>query len=169
MSIRSEYKSIDNRLTIDNNNLLDGYIRVRFEQSVKWYIKKANIFKRLYYFLSIVGIALPATIPIVNSINDCSTHANSVIITILSVITSISASLLTFFKARDKWIQYRYMAEKLQAELSLYVGQIDSYESDKERNKAFLKKMEQLMSDEHDWWFDTIGESDNDKNRSILL
>lgn len=154
MSAKSERLSIDDRLYLqrgEKNTISDPYISTRFEQSVKWYVKKANKFKKIYYIFSIIGIALPATVPIINSVFECTGFHCDIIITVISVMTSVAASILTLLKAQEKWIHYRNVAEILQTELSLYVGEVGDYKYNN-KNETFIRKIETIMSDEHAKW-----------------
>ena len=109
---------------------------------------------------SIIGIVFPASIPIVNSFLRSNHCESDFVITIISVSASISASFLTLFKAQEKWIHYRYVAETLQTEYSFYTTAVGEYEDSEKRLKRFLKKIESIMSDEHDQWLKMFDEKD---------
>lgn len=166
MGCKEEYKNIEDklnsryRLLNRDETAPDEYVIMRFEQSVKWYIKKANRFKFIFYLFSIIGIVFPASIPIVNSFLNCYRCESDVAITIISVSASISASFLTLFKAQEKWMHYRYVAETLQIEYSFYTTAVGDYEDSEKRLKHFLKKIESIMSEEHDQWLKMFDEKD---------
>lgn len=166
MSCKEEYKNLEDKLNsryrlLNREEIApDEYVIMRFEQSVKWYIKKANKFKYFFYLFSIIGIVFPASIPIVNSFLRSNHCESDFVITIISVSASISASFLTLFKAQEKWIHYRYVAETLQTEYSFYTTAVGEYEDSEKRLKRFLKKIESIMSDEHDQWLKMFDEKD---------
>ena len=62
MSCKEEYKNLEDKLNsryrlLNREEIApDEYVIMRFEQSVKWYIKKANKFK--YFFICLVLLEL---------------------------------------------------------------------------------------------------------------
>ena len=158
MSKRSEYKNLEQKLHNNSNSvILDDYLEKRFEQSVKWYIRKARTFKMMYYICSIIGISVPICIPLVYG--SCfleDGNPKKCIITILSIITSISASLISLFKAKEKWVHFRFVAEKLQSELSLFVEGVGVYSDLKTKNMEFAIQIEKIMSEEHARWINIV-------------
>lgn len=156
MSKHIECISIKKRLYPDENDcsiISDRNILIRYEQSVKWYIIKANYNKVMYYIFSILGIVFPSIIIVVNSFSECNFVYSRIIITIVSVLSTIVSSVLTLFKFHKKWIHYRFIAETLQAELSLYSQNIGEYDIDENtRNKIFTIKIENIMKNEIKGW-----------------
>ena len=162
MSKRSEYNNLEQKLHFDEICVInDKYLLNRFEQSVKWYIRKARSYKLLYFACSIIGIVLPAVIPIIyNSCLFDDGDPKKCIISILSIVTSISTSLVSLFKAKEKWIHFRFIAEKLQAELSLYAEGVGMYRSAENKNMRFAVQIEKYMSEENKGWLNIM----NNKN-----
>lgn len=167
MSKKEEYQSIDEKLypdllskasVISNKN-----VRIRYEQSVKWYIKKANFCKKLFYFLSFLEFFFPGVIVIVNCASDCFSFSPKFYITILSVLSTLAASILALFKFHRKWINYRFVAESLQSEFSLYIGKVGAYDcSDNEkRDKIFITNIEKTMKNDLSNWERIIKSNSN--------
>lgn len=170
MSKKEEFKNLEDKLNsrykLLNSDKFspDEYVMMRFEQSVKWYIKKANRFKLIYFILSIMGIVFPASIPIVNGVLKCGNIPCDTLITIISVCASISASFLTLFKAQEKWVHYRHVAEMLQAEYSYYSTNVGVYMDCEKKSQLFLVRIEAIMSDEHDKWMRMFDDNSKDNH-----
>lgn len=165
MSYKSESKNLHEKLygKDDKPVIEDEYLLKRFEQSVLWYIKNANNCKIWYFALSIVGIVLPLSIPILNLFNDSSYV--KLLITLVSVFTSFVTALLSLLKSHDKWINYRSVAEALQTELTLYISKCGDYvdSTQEERNQLFAERIETLMGNEHIKWIGIVNKKSDDK------
>lgn len=160
MSIKKEFESINEKLYPEdtkNSTVKNQNIRIRFEQSVKWYIKKANYNKMMFYFLSILEIVFPGIIIILNCASDYWELPYKLIITILSVLSTFTASMLSLFKFHKKWMHYRFVAETLQTQFSLYLGQVGAYnETEDNRDKLFVSITEEIMRNELFDWKDIV-------------
>ena len=153
MSVKSEMKSFTERLKDANKTFLkDEYIFNRYYQSVEWYIRKANKYKRLYYSFSFAAMLFPLLVPLISLIFTSNNNTEKILVVILSVFTSVFTGLLALGKIHEKWIHYRFIAEKLQAELSLYYSNYKKKEEN--ADTVFLEKIESIMNDEHKKWVD---------------
>jgi len=165
----AEIQNLRMRLNTENGHTIDdNYLELRFEQSVLWYIRRAKLLKFLYYFLSVVGIIIPATIPIINFYSFDNSTNTSLIVNCLSFITSISVAFLSLFKAKEKWIHFRCVAELLQAELSLYAEGVGQYRDAKKRNQRFAVKIERIMASENKQWKGIVSEKNNKDKRQRI-
>ncbi len=126
------------------------YIRTRFYQSVCWYLKKAVFYKHLFTVISIVNIILPAIVALLNSLFDAN-EICKIVVTVLSLVTGVLGSVLSFSKAHDKWLSYRTVAEQLQEELSLLIKGYGRT-TQEENEKRFLERIEVIMAKEHEYW-----------------
>ncbi len=166
MSKKEEYRSLNKKLYPDLSTkqsvVSNQNVRVRYEQSVKWYIKKANLCKKWFYILSFLEFFFPGVIVIVNCASDCFGFSPKFYITILSVLSTFAASILALFKFHRKWINYRFVAETLQSEFSLYIGEIGDYDcTDNERDKKFLANIEKTMKYDLSNWEKIIKSNNN--------
>lgn len=165
MSKNKEYTSLEEKLypkenmdsIITNNN-----IRIRYEQSVKWYIKKANYNRKMFYFFSVLEIIFPGIIIIINSASEYYNFSSNLIINIFSVLSTIVASILALFKFHKKWMHYRFIAEYLQSEFSLYIECVGKYNTDDvNKNKEFITNIETIMKNELNDWTKLVRKSGN--------
>lgn len=115
-----------------------------------WYIKHANINKRLWYLRNFVSIAIPAVIsliPAVTSENSIETDGR-IIMAVLGVISTIVISFLSFLNLEKKHLLYRRAAEDIKR--ILFVNLTDSSQSpDYEKMK---KDIEACVMDEQIGW-----------------
>lgn len=129
----------------------DENLKGRIQASLDWYIEKATKYKFYFYLFSIITIALPLVVTILNnlctkeSISCCVQNA----ITVCSVLTTLVASMLTFLKLQEKWLLYRSTAEEIKRELSLYLAQ----KSENEELRKLMLRVEEHMSGERKEWF----------------
>ncbi len=167
MSKRIEYNLINEKLYPKEDLdaiISDRNIRIRYEQSVKWYIRRANYHRKMYYLFSVLGIIFPGFIIIVNSANEYYDFPNKLVVTILSVLTTIVMSILTLYKFHNKWIHYRFIAEILQSELSLYIGNVGKYDTVKEqKNKIFIMTIEDIIKNELSDWTKMVNKSSDER------
>ena len=162
MSYKSEAENLHKKLynTGETPVITDAYLLMRFEQSVQWYMKKANRSKYGYFTLSIIGIVLPLSVPVLNYFGNL-----SLFVTIVSVLASLVTSLLSLLKLHEKWVSYRSVTETLQSELTLYTSKCGDYNdlSEEKRNQLFAEKIEALMGNEHIKWISIVNKKNDDK------
>jgi hypothetical protein len=115
----NEYKCL---LTEVQNETLKNRIGL----SLKYYIDKAILYKRLWNYLSILSIVLPASATFLACVID-QNECLKWLIPFITSSTTIIASLLTLFKCADKKNSYRESAEKLKSELNAYVNNCKDY------------------------------------------
>ena len=164
MSYKSEKNNLHEKLyDKDDKPVIENeYLLKRFEQSVLWYAKKANHCKNWYYFLSVVGIILPLSIPLLNLFEH---SAITLVITLVSVFTSFVTALLSLMKFHDKWINYRSVAETLQTELTLYISKCGDYSDDssQQRDQLFAERIENHMGSAHVKWIGIVNKKPEEK------
>ena len=159
----AEIINLNNRLhTSSGHTIDDPYLEQRFKQSVEWYIRTAKQVKFIYFLLSIIGIVVPATIPIINNVL-CYSEKTRLIVNCLSFVTSASAALLSLIKAKEKWLHFRCVAELLQSELSLYAEGVGHYRDKSKRNQYFAERIEKIMANENKRWLDIVNDNSNKK------
>lgn len=125
----------------------DESIRMRIKNCLEWYIKSACFYRFVHYLFSLVSIILPIFVAVLNSLSDQS----SWVVTLLSGIVSMCASILTLTKAQERWFLYRTTCENMKREVSLFYGKASPY-SEESQEKDLLKALEALMKVENTQW-----------------
>ncbi len=119
---------------------------------LEWYIRKAIFYKRIFYLLSMVNLLLPLL-----STAIMAWKKDSDIGIILSACTSLSASLLALFNARDKWTSYRTAAENIKRQYALYCAKVEPFD-DENAHSRYIMLLEQYMTEVHTHWCDMQAE-----------
>ena len=105
-------------------NISNEYLKNRAKTSLKYFIDKANKFKRLYYFLSILTIVAPLAMCVVACVEGIPSYWSSLIVMVCVVLTLLQTS----FRLSERKDKNRYYAEVLKYELSKFHARIDNYE-----------------------------------------
>lgn len=165
-------------LSDDGTRIIENeYICKRFWYSAVWYMKKAKIYKILFYLFSVLSITLPAISSLLISNKNLFNASNCNIIQFFApfsaALGSISSACIGLFKFQQQWIQYRRTAERLKKELSLFISRkekdtsgnkvkvkvtsgnkVKDKNSDKKKytEEDFLTTIEEIMASENDEW-----------------
>ena len=132
---------------------------LRAEYAMKWYIRKANRNKRMYYTFSFTGILCPLVNAVLVVCGDY-----KVFTAVLSAVTSFAASFLAFTNARLKWEIYRSAAESLKREVILFQAKVGTYKEEEQRVETFLHTIEGYMEKTHINWQRTFAKEVDKKS-----
>ena len=144
MRLMQEWKEIEGLFA--ENKTPEEVCIFRTKYAMRWYMRKANWNKRMYYILSIVGILCPLINAALVVCIDCPVFS-----VILSSITSFAASILALTNARLKWENYRTAAEFLKREFTLFQAGIGAYAGEK-KTSVYLYSIEEFMQKTHTNW-----------------
>lgn len=122
---------------------------------LNWYSQKAVFYKFFYYVLCIMNISAPLASSLLLTYFEL-----DFISTILSALTSFSASLLSLYHVRDKWTNYRTTAEYIKEQYVLYLVQSPPYNT-AECHIIYLNTLQNHMRNTHSHWLHT----QNDTNK----
>ena len=127
-----------NRFLVDT--IKDDNIKNRFKTSLEWFIEKSVKAKYWFFVFSVITIITPVISSIILDLQDCDCIIK-ISVSILSALTSISASFLNLFSCRNNWILYRNQAEKIKHILAIHINNPDYTEekmlNDLESSTAF--------------------------------
>ncbi len=138
---------------------LESICQSRTEYSLRWYTRKALLYKNLFYTFSIINIVAPL---ISSAVTSC-LEWNCVGV-FISVFGSASASLLVLFNMKDKWSTYRTAAEYIKSQYTLYLAKIEAY-SGQNPEERYLSMLEAYMQNIHNQWLkkqDNKGKDDSE-------
>lgn len=130
-------------------------IRNHVANQVEWYVIKAERYKFLEYTLKCLTVVMPTLVVAIQQCLDTNNFWAQVIVLGGATITSASG---TFLKLHDKRVVYRKAAEQIKEETMLYVNHAEQY-SDEERDKNFVKKLNEISKNTNSKWSD-IEEND---------
>lgn len=131
------------------NVVSDDFIKNRFQETLLWYEKYAFIYRWKFILYSTISLILSSSISIITlggyTLDLFEIKDNKILVGWISTILSIISGYLYFRSPKERWYNYRKLAEKLKEELSIKyaTGQDD---------KDFLLKIEDHMRNEKNMW-----------------
>ncbi|MBQ2902349.1 MAG: DUF4231 domain-containing protein [Agathobacter sp.] len=128
---------------------------------LNWYSKNACLYKFIYYALSIINII----VPLLSSLIISFAPAQDKLVAVLSAIASFCASLLSLWGAKDKWTNYRSVAEFIKMHYALYLSQAEPYNTPNS-DSLYLNTIEQKMQNTHSHWENTQNNKDDDSEEA---
>ena len=145
--------------------LVDGIgneiTKKRADESLKYFLERATLFKGLSSAFAGAAIALPIIATFAAS---SVVTASDLIIPIITAFTAFFSGFQALFKYNDKKVTYRNYAETLKSELYSYHSKINDYStsSDEKREKILADRINKLIK-ESNAKISTL-ESDNSSN-----
>ncbi|CAI2636252.1 hypothetical protein AKUA1202_12540 [Apilactobacillus kunkeei] len=124
---------------------IETYKRERIDEQIKYYSNKSAKYKKCNNILIVISIISSATIPVV-------TYFNSNLITAtFGAISTITLSINSLFRFKEKSVLYRYKAEELKSQKYLYDMHVPPYDDDN-ASQLFVTNCEDIFEDEHKKW-----------------
>lgn len=136
--------------------LPDGIVKNRVLYLLKWYRKKAQLYKFLTYAGTASSIVLPAVLALLNSLplGLCLPY-NCVrkLQVILPVLSSAGAAFYAFLQCKDNWIRYRTAVEQIKLETVSYIARRGNDPSATASDEqVFLEQIEKISTAEFAEW-----------------
>ena len=103
--------------------------------------------------MSTCSIILSISIPFCISICPC-------LASILAVVSAIFISLISLYKHKEKWMNYRYTVERLLSEKMMYTTQSGKYKSE-DAYSIFVVECESILGSTVTEWQRTIENTSN--------
>jgi hypothetical protein len=135
----------------------DETVRLRTENTLLWYIRKANRSRAAYYIATVISIAASAAIPVINTLGASSGGGFSLkdmLISLIAAIGGVAASVCVLFNFKEAWNRNRRYAEALKSECFLFATHSEDYARD-DAMQIFIRKLEGLASEENKSWAET--------------
>ncbi len=153
-----EYKHLYNysvNLSFEKNQLV-------ITETLKYYVKKALLYKYTYYVASLASLLLNFTIPVINQIDWLE---NRVIITIISSVTALITSTIGLMGLKDKWYRSRTAAENIKSECIKFNACIGIYEDEdvKRKEKNLILNFESIINQDKVLWKEELNISNISK------
>ena len=132
---------------IENSNL-----RKRIEFNLTWFQKNSSVHRISFYLTSIMIIVINASIPIINQIYP--KYASNIVST-LSAIAAISASLIALFSMRENWFRSSMHAEEIKTECMLFnmtVGEYGEFQNKEDKERLLAERFEEIVRSDRNKW-----------------
>lgn len=136
-----------------NNNMeksISEKTKIFYFYNWGWYEKKAFTYKYSFLFYSILSLSLSLSIPLLSliEVEIIDTGINSrILTTYLSGLLTLISSYIFLINPRDKWSQYRKIAEQLKViPFKLNTSTINFEE-------VFIKSIIEIIEKDHEEWY----------------
>ena len=145
-------------ITFENNEYEDckflfkdisnEYLKNRAKTSLRYFINKANKFKRLYYLFAFLTISTPLAICVAMNIEGAPTYWSPLLVISCVLLTVLQ----TAFRFSERKNKNRYYAEVLKSELSKFhaeVGRYDKVSAD-ERERILASRLNEIIKESNE-------------------
>lgn len=160
----NEYQGLDNydvELSVEKNQLV-------VIDTLRYYVRKALLYKYVYYVTSLVSLLLNFTIPVINQIDWL---GNRVTITIISSLTALITSTIALIGLKDKWYRSRTAAENIKTECNKFNAGVGVYDNTDivKKEKEFISNFELIINQDKILWKEEIKKNDiaNEASKKI--
>lgn len=134
-------------LSAENNKY--SHITNIINRTLVYYVRKAHLYKVMFYILSIIAIIFNSSIPIISQLSI--THG-AILVTILSSVATIFTSISMLFGTKDLWVRYRMLAEILKNECIQYNAKIGLYRNQDIAIEVLISKFRELQQIDYLGW-----------------
>jgi hypothetical protein len=141
----------------------EEYLKNRVDDQVDWYDKKSATNKNLHNRFQVSEIGFSLLIPLFAGFNTPESYYFNYIIALLGFLVAGIAGIMNHFKFKDKWTDYRTVAESIKQEKYLFITKTGKYNSDISF-EIFVENIENLISKENTNWVQHINNYKKEKN-----
>lgn len=137
------------------DGLSDEILKKRVETSLRFYITKANKYRKRNTFLGMAGIVLPAFATFAAaaaSFYEKQYPSLDLMVPVITLIATVTAGVSAHFKYSEKMQNYRNLAESMKSEAAMYECRAQKYSREKTENEEqakdiFLQTIEKIIED----------------------
>ena len=140
------------------------YLSQRVDDQINWYSKKSTFNKKRYQFIKALIIVISACIPVLAIIISGDDNTVKIAVGIAGVLIVVLEGMLSHYKYKDIWLEYRMTAELLNREKILYLTASGPYKDGKNL-QFFVERSEAIMSAENKSWLTNQLKSDDKKKQ----
>ncbi len=140
------------------------YLSQRIDDQINWYSKKSSFNKNRYQLIKALVIIISASIPVLAILITFNDEILKMTVGIAGVLIVVLEGMLSLYKYKDIWLEYRMTSELLNREKLLYLTGAGPYKTDK-NFQAFVERTETIMSTENQSWLaNQVKKKDTDKD-----
>lgn len=137
------------------DGLKDDILKKRVETSLRFYITRANQYKRRDAFLGMASIVMPAFATFASaaaSYYDELYPSLDLAVPVITLLATVTAGMIAHFKFTEKKETYRDLAESMKSEMALYECKAQKYSEEKVKSEEqardiFLQAIEKIIED----------------------
>lgn len=137
------------------DGLSDEILKKRVETSLRFYINKANKYRKRDAFLGMLSIVLPALATFASAaagIYEEQYPQLDLVVPVITLIATVTAGMIAHFKLSEKKQNYRNLAESMKSEVAMYECRAQKYsrektENDEQAKDIFLQAIEKIIED----------------------
>ena len=137
------------------DGLSDEILKKRVEISLRFYITRANKYRKRDAFLGMLSVVLPALATFTSAaagIYEEQYPQLDLVVPVITLIVTVTAGVSAHFKYSEKMQNYRNLAESMKSELALYTCHAQKYSMEKSGNEEqakdiFLQSIEKIIED----------------------
>ncbi len=138
------------------------YLSQRVDDQMNWYSKKSTFNKNRYQLIKALVIIISASIPVLAIMITGNDEILKIAVGVAGVLIVALEGLLSLYKYKDIWLQYRLTAEMLGREKLFYLTGSGPYKNSKNL-QIFVERAEAIMSTENQSWLTNQLKDDDTK------
>lgn len=127
------------------------YLSERVDDQINWYSKKSTFNKKRYQFIKAIVIVISASIPVLAILIKSDEDLLKVAVGVAGVLIVALEGMLSHYKFKDIWLEYRMTSERLNREKIHYLTSSGPYK-DSKNLQDFVERAEAIMSTENQSW-----------------
>lgn len=135
--------------------LTDEILKKRVETSLRFYIVRANQYKRRDAFLGTASVVMPAFATFAAaaaSFYEEQYPSLDLAVPVITLIATVTAGVIAHFKFSEKKRTYRNLAESMKREVTMYECRVQKYSKEKLKSEdaardIFLQSIEKIIED----------------------
>jgi hypothetical protein len=133
---------------LDGKNDIKTYVQKRFEETKKYYKKRAKQYGRLSIVLQVLVISVGAFIPVINAIYPIDDPLP--VSSVLGALIVVLSGILGYLKVQEFWLLYASTLDQLEREYELFLHGVGGYnikddKDGKEKEKVFIRNIEAII------------------------
>lgn len=137
------------------DGLSDEILKKRVETSLRFYITKANKYKKRNTVLGTLSVVLPAFATFASaaaSFYETKYPSLDLVVPVITLVATVTAGMMAHFKFSEKMQNYRNLAESMKSEVALYECRAQKYgrgrtDHEEQARDIFLQAIEKIIED----------------------
>ncbi len=127
----------------------EEYLKDRVEDQIEWYDRKSASNKKWFMIFQIATLAASASVPVFAIFE--SGLWSRLTVAVLGAAAAVTTGIVSLYKFREHWVDYRTTAESLKHEKYKYLTGADPYVGDGAFS-ILVERIESMVSKENTAW-----------------